>query len=90
MNSRKKWEATDKFKIVMEGIGKEVPLGELCARHGIRQSLYYRWREQLLNEGKKVFERGGVSCSEERLKGENRRLKAMIGELTMELKKSDF
>lgn len=90
MNSRKKWEATDKFKIVMEGIGKEVPLGELCARHGIRQSLYYRWREQLLNEGKKVFERGGVSASEERLKGENRRLKAMIGELTMELKKNDF
>lgn len=90
MNSRKKWEATAKLKIVMEGIGKEVPLGELCARHGIRQSLYYRWREQLLNEGKKVFERGGVSGSEERLKGENRRLKAMIGELTMELKKSDF
>lgn len=90
MNSRKKWEAADKFRIVMEGIGKEVPLGELCARHGIRQSLYYRWREQLLNEGKKVFERGGVSGSEERLKGENRRLKAMIGELTMELKKSDF
>ncbi len=90
MNSRKKWEASDKFKIVIEGVSKEVPLGELCARHGIRQSLYYRWREQLLNEGKKVFERGGVSASEERLKGENRRLKAMIGHLTMELKKSEF
>jgi transposase-like protein len=90
MNSRKQWSAEDKFKIVMEGVGKEVPLGELCARHGIRQSLYYRWREQLLAEGKKVFERGGVSGAEERLKAENRRLKAMIGELTMELKKSDF
>lgn len=90
MNNRKKWEAADKFKIVMEGIGKEVPLGELCARHGIRQSLYYRWREHLLNEGRKVFERGGIGASEQRLQAENRRLKAMIGHLTMELKKSDF
>lgn len=49
----------------MEGIRKEVPLGELCARHGIRQSVYYRRREQLLNEGAKVFARGGVSASEE-------------------------
>lgn len=35
-----------------------------------------------MNEGKKVFERGGISGSEERLKGENRRLKAMIGDTT--------
>jgi hypothetical protein len=29
MNSRKKWKAVDKLKIVMEGICKEVPLKEL-------------------------------------------------------------
>ncbi len=39
MNNRKKWEAADEFKIVMEGLSKEVPQGEL---YGIRQSSYHR------------------------------------------------
>ena len=72
------------MRIVMEGISKEVPLGELCARYGIRQGLYDCWREQLLNEGKKVFGRGVASGTAKSLKHENQRLKAMIGELTME------
>ena len=68
---------------------RKVPLGELCARHQISQAQYYQWRDQLFNHGAKVFDRGGPEQTEQRLREENRRLKTLVGELTVELKKSE-
>ena len=87
---RKKWTSKEKLRIVLEGMKERVPLGELCARYGVSQTQYYKWRDKLLRAGDKVFEFGGPSKTEERLKKENVQLKAMIGELTVELKKNDF
>ena len=87
---RRKWTSQEKLRIVLEGMKERVPLGELCARYGVSQTQYYKWRDKLLREGEKVFEFGGPSKTEERLKKENGQLKAMIGELTVELKKNDF
>lgn len=39
--------------------------------------------------GEKAFEYGGVSANEERLRQENLRLRKMIGDLTIELKKTE-
>lgn len=87
---RRKWTSKEKLRIVLEGMKERVPLGELCARYGVSQTQYYKWRDKLLRTGDKVFEFGGPSKIEERLKKENVQLKAMIGELTVELKKNDF
>jgi len=43
----------------------------------------------LLNQGEKVFDRGGPKQAEQRLREEVRRLKTLVGELTVELKKSE-
>ena len=51
------------------------------------QGMYYKWRDQLLTDGAKLFERGGVDHARERLERENRKLKETIGELTIELKR---
>ena len=50
--------------------------------------MFYRRRDKLLNDGTKLFARGGVDHEAERLQRENRKLKETIGELTMELKKT--
>ena len=44
--------------------------------------MYYKWRDQLLTDGAKLFERGGVNHARKRLEQEK------IGELTVELKKT--
>lgn len=49
--------------------------------------MYYKWRDQLLTDGAKLFERGGVNHARKRLEQENHKLKETIGELTVELKK---
>lgn len=61
-----------------------------CNAHGITQGMYYKWRDQLLTDGAKLFDRGGVDRVRERLEHENRKLKETIGELTVELKKNDW
>ena len=86
---RRKWTSKEKLQIVLEGLRGQVPLGELCARHQLSQSQYYQWRDQLLNHGAKVFDRGGPEQTEQRLRLELRQLKTLVGELTVELKKSE-
>jgi transposase-like protein len=75
--------------MVLEGI-KGAPLGELCNRHGICQSQYYNWQSQFYKNCARAFAADKASKREEGFKGEIRRLKAVIGELTMELKKNDY
>ena len=85
----RKWDPKLKAQIVLEGL-KGVAVSELCNRHQISQTQYYQWRDQFLKNLEKPFEVKSTSEREERLKAENRRLKSMVGELTMELKKLDF
>jgi transposase-like protein len=86
---RRKWTGKEKLQLVLEGLRGQVPLGERCARHQLSQSQYYQWRDQLLSHGAKVFDRGGPQQTEQRLRTELRQLKTLVGELTVELKKSE-
>jgi putative transposase len=85
---RRQWNAHAKAMIVIEGL-KGKPVAELCNEHQISQSLYYQWRDQLLAQAAKAFEDPQRSRKEARLQQENARLKQLVGELTLELKKSD-
>ncbi len=85
---RRKWEAKTKAMIVLEGLtGK--PVAEICTEHQISQAQYYQWREQFLAHAAKAFEVHEQSQREARLTRETAQLKALVGELTLELKKSD-
>jgi transposase-like protein len=85
---RRKWDAKANARIVVEGLqGKSV--AELCNEHQINQSQYYQWRDQFLANASKAFEGHQDAQKEVRLARENARLKTLVGELTLELKKSD-
>jgi transposase-like protein len=86
---RRQWSGQEKLQIVLEGLKGAVPLGELCAQHQINQGQYYQWRDRLLKNGPKVFDHGGPEKERERLVQEKARLQRIIGQLTVELKKSD-
>ena len=88
--NRRKWSSKDKVTIVLEGLRGTVPLGELCSKFQISQSQYYKWRDQLVSNGPKIFDYGGIDKSAEHLKLENQKLKRIIGDLTVELKKTEY
>lgn len=81
---RRKWDAKSKATIVLEGL-RGTPVSEICNEHQISQSEYYRWREQFLEGMPKVF--NGDDRREQALMRENSRLKGIIGDMTLRLKK---
>ena len=85
---RRKWDSKTKFTIVLEGI-KGRAISEICNEYQISQAQYYKWKDQFLSQGQKAFETAQVTSTEQRLNRENVRLKTMVGELTMEVKKTE-
>ena len=86
---KRSWKGQEKLQIVLEGLKGQISLAELCSRHQISQAQYYQWRDRLIKEGGKVFDYGGPTKSEDHLKQQVGRLQRIIGELTVELKKSE-
>jgi transposase-like protein len=87
---RRKWTPKEKLMIVLEGLKGKASVSQLCNQHQITQTQYYKWRDQLFKDGQKIFVHGGPDKNEQRLREENKRLKAIIGDLTIELKKTEF
>lgn len=85
---RRKWDARAKALIVIEGL-KGKPVSAICNAYQISQSQYYQWRDQFLAHAGQAFEVHQHTKREGRLEHENARLKRLVGELTLELKKSD-
>ena len=85
---RRKWDAKTKAMIVLEGL-KGKPVAEICTEHQISQAQYYQWRDQFLAHAAQAFEVQQHTRREAHLEHENSRLKQLVGELTLELKKSD-
>jgi transposase-like protein len=85
---RRKWDAKTNAMIVLEGL-KGKPAAEICTEHQISQAQYYQWRDQFLAHAAQAFEVQEQSPREARLTRESAQLKALVGELTLEFKKSD-
>ena len=85
---KRNWTGQQKMQIVLEGLSGKTGMSELCSRHSISQSLYYKWRDQLMQSSATIFESNPDKKSE-RLTRENHRLTSIIGKLTIELKKTE-
>ena len=93
--TRKKYTAEEKIRIVLEGLRGETAITELCRREGINSNLYYRWSKEFLEAGKQRLagntQREADSEEVKGLKSENEQLKQLVAELSLKnrvLKKS--
>ena len=81
---RRKWDAQTKAIIVLQGLKGRL-VADICTEHQISQAQYYQWRDQLMKKMPELF--SNTERREQSLVKENSRLKKVIGELTVELKK---
>ncbi len=93
--TRRRYNAEEKIRIVLEGLRGEDSIAELCRREGINQNLYYRWSKEFLEAGKKRLAgdtaREATSDEVKGLRREALTLKEVVAELTLDnrlLKKS--
>ena len=93
--TRRKYNAEEKIRIVIEGLRGEETIAELCRREGIAESLYYSWSKEFMEAGKARLagntKRQASSSQVEDLRQENEQLKQAVAELLLQnrvLKKS--
>ena len=93
--TRRKYNAEEKIRIVLEGLRGEASIAELCRREGINPNLYYKWSKEFLEAGKVRLtgdtKRQASSSEVEDLRRENEALKEVVAELLLKnrvLKKS--
>ena len=93
--TRRKYSAEEKIRIVLEGLRGEDSIAELCRREGINPNMYYKWSKEFLEAGKARLtgdtQRQATSSEVTDLRQENEQLKQVVAELLLKnrvLKKS--
>ena len=87
--TRKKFTAEEKIRIVLEGMKREVPVSELCRREGINAAAYYSWVKCFMEAGKSRLKGDSLRDANrdkvQKLKRENEQLKTLLGEKEFDL-----
>ena len=85
--ARRKYNAEEKIRIVIEGLRGDLSVAELCRREGITQSLYYKWSKEFLEAGKARLsgnsKRQADSNEVAELRKESGQLKLLVAELSL-------
>ena len=84
----RKWTGQQKLQIVLEGLKGRRSISELCAEHEMSQSQYYKWRDQFHKNAHQLFALNPDKKTE-RLEAKVKKLTGLIGELTVDLKKTE-
>jgi transposase-like protein len=79
----RKWSPQQKLEIVLAGLRGDRSVREVCREHAISETLYYGWRDQLLEAGKERF-----AGKEERQGG--RELRRKVAELERALGRKTY
>lgn len=93
--TRKKYNAEEKMRIVLEGLRGETSIAELCRREGLHPNLYYKWSKEFIEAGKQRLvgdiRREADSREVNEMRSEIEQLKQLVAELALKnrvLKKS--
>lgn len=85
--TRRKFNAEEKIRIVLEGLRGEESIAELCRREGISPNLYYNWSKEFLEAGKARLtgntKREATSTEVVDLRQENDQLKRLVADLSL-------
>ena len=75
------YTSEEKFNIIMDSFqNPDITIAAICREHGIAASLFYKWKEQFLEGGRKGLEGKDPDKS---LAKEVESLKSIIGEMTV-------
>lgn len=89
-NTRRKFSAEEKIKIVLEGMRGEESIAAICRKYGIHQNNYYKWSKDFIEAGKRRLSgdvlREATRDEVQDLRQMNEQLKKEVGELYIENK----
>jgi transposase len=85
--TRRKFNAEEKIRLVLEGLKGDYSIADLCRREGLHPTMYYKWSKDFLEAGKRRLNGDTVreANTEEvnDLRTENEQLKQLVAELSL-------
>lgn len=57
--ARKHYSNATKISILREHLLESVPVSEVCEKHGIHPTVFYRWQKTFFENGEAAFEKTG-------------------------------
>ena len=79
------WTAKQKLEIVLAGLKGDRSVREVCREHGIAETLYYGWRDKLLEAGLAMLSGKDERQGEKELRRRIGQLERALGRKTYEL-----
>ena len=79
------WTAQQKLEIVLAGLRGDRQVKEVCREHAISETLYYGWREKLLEGGREALAGKEERQGERELRRRAAELDRALGRKTYEL-----
>ena len=81
----RKFTAQRKLEIVLAGLRGDRSIRDVCREHEIAETLYYSWRDKLLEGGKATLAGKDERSGEKEMKKKIRELERTLGRKTYEL-----
>lgn len=81
----RKFTAQQKLEIVLAGLRGDRSIRDVCREHEIAETLYYSWRDKLLEGGKATLAGKDERQGEKELKKRIAQLERTLGKKTYEL-----
>ena len=79
------WTAQQKLGIVLAGMRGDRPVRDVCREHAISETLYYGWRDKILEAGREALAGKGERSGERELRRKIGELERALGRKTYEL-----
>ncbi len=77
--------AEERLSLVLESLRPEASIADLCRKHGISQTTFYKWRDKFLEGGKQALLSNGQAKGSEVDKARIEELERVIGQQSVEI-----
>jgi len=81
---RRRFAAPQKVAILKEHLVEKVPVSQVCDKHGINPTMFYRWQKELFENGTAAFEARAPKAD-----GRARQLEQRLEKLSAKLARKD-
>ena len=82
---RKTWTTEEKLSIVLEVMQSQENIPTIAKRNGVNDQQIYKWKAAFIEGGKQGLGNGKAQTVDERIEAENRQLKELLGEQTLQI-----
>ena len=82
-NTRKRFTAEEKVRLLQLHLLEKQPISDLCDQHGLNPNVFYRWQKQFFENAAAAFDQAGNGRKDsqvKKLEQQNSRLQAKLSQ----------